>query len=215
METNTNTRSNYYDILEISPHCAQHEITTNYERLKTTYSGENPAIYSVFSQNEAREYLHMVEEAYSVLGNKTLRALYDEKIGQGLAKKENVSFDALQAESKTVFHEMPRKKGPSAKVVHAVDEKFENEIRERTEWDGAFLKKVREYKKIPVVKMSEITKVGAFYISAIEALEPQNLPAAVFVRGYIVQLAKTLGLNEKNVADSYMKLYRQKIEHQK
>jgi curved DNA-binding protein CbpA len=210
----TTSRFSYYDVLELSPHCAQHEITTAYERLKATYSGDNPAIYSVFSENEARDYLQMVEEAYSVLGNKTLRALYDEKIGQGLSKKENISFEALQAESKTVFNEAP-KKISSFKISHKVDEELEKEIKTRTEWDGAFLKKVREYKQVSLEKMSEVTKVSSFYINAIEAMEPQNLPATVFVRGYVGQIAKTLGLNEKAVADSYMKVYRQKIGSEK
>lgn len=206
----TTTRFNYYDILEISPHCAQNEITTAYDRLRSTYSGENPAIYSIFSESEAREYLHMVEEAYSVLGNKTLRALYDEKVGQGLKSKESVSFDTLQAESKTVFNEVP-KKISSFKIKHVVDEKFESEIKSCTDWTGEFLKKVREYKAVSLEKMSEVTKISSFYISAIEAMETQNLPAVVFVRGYVGQIAKTLGLNEKAVCDSYMKIYRQKI----
>ncbi len=206
----TSNRFSYYDILEISPHCPQHEITTSYERLRSTYSGENPAIYSIFSENEAREYLHMVEEAYSVLGNKTLRALYDEKVGQGLKTKESVSFDTLQAESKTVFNEIP-KKVSSFKINHKVDDAFEAEIKSRTDWDGEFLKKVREYKAVSLERMSEVTKIGSFYINAIESMEPQNLPAVVFVRGYVGQIAKTLGLNEKTVCDSYMKNFRQKL----
>ena len=210
----TNHRFSYYDILEISPHCAQHEITTAYERLKLTYSGDSPAIYSVFSETEAREYLKMVQEAYSVLGNKTLRALYDEKIGQGLSKQENISFEALQSESKTVFNEFP-KKISSFKISHKIDEAFESEIKAATEWDGPLLKKVREYKEVPLDRMSEITKVSSFYIKALEEMQVENLPATVFVRGYVAQVAKTLGLNEKSVADSYMKLYRQKINPEK
>lgn len=207
----TNTRFSYYEILEINQHCPQHEVTTAYDRLRSTYSGENPAIYSIFSEVEAREYLHLVEEAYSVLGNKTLRALYDEKVGQGQKTKGNLSFETLQAESKTVFNETA-KKISSFKIQHLVNEQLENEIKSCTEWTGAFLKKVREYKSVPVERMSEVTKISAFYINAIEAVEPVHLPAVVFVRGYVGQIAKTLGLNEKLVCDSYMKIFRQKIE---
>ncbi len=210
----TRTKFNYYDILEINPHCPQHEVTTAFERLKSTYSGENPAIYSVFSQDEARQYMHMVEEAYSVLGNKTLRALYDEKIGQGLNKRENVSYEALQAESKIVFNELP-KKVSNKPAVYNVDEALEKEIKEQTEWEGTFLKKIRDYKQITLQRMSETTKVSSFYIAAIEGMQTQSLPAVVYVRGYVGQIAKTLGLNEKSVCDSYMKIYRQKLEVEK
>jgi cytoskeletal protein RodZ len=37
-------------------------------------------------------------------------------------------------------------------------------------------------------------------------MDPQNLPAPVFIRGYVVQMSKMLGLDEKKVADSYMKV---------
>jgi cytoskeletal protein RodZ len=36
-----------------------------------------------------------------------------------------------------------------------------------------------------------------------------NLPAQVFIRGYVVQISKLLGLDEKRVADSYMKLLKE------
>ena len=86
-------RYNYYDVLEISPFCAQHEITAAYEKAKSTYSGDNQAIYTMFSEEEARDLLRLVEEAYAVLGNKTLRALYDEKLGHSPAKKVDVSYE--------------------------------------------------------------------------------------------------------------------------
>jgi len=35
-------------------------------------------------------------------------------------------------------------------------------------------------------------------------MSPADLPAPVFVRGYVVQLARLYGLNERIVADSYM-----------
>ena len=39
-------------------------------------------------------------------------------------------------------------------------------------------------------------------------MEPGNLPAVVFVRGYVVQIAKAMGLDDKKVADSYMKNFK-------
>ncbi len=209
METN---RFNYYDILEVSPHCAQHEVTSAYEKAKLTYSGENPAIYTIFSEQEARELMKLVEEAYSVLGNKTLRALYDEKIGQGVFRRDDLSFETLKAQSKTLLPEQP-KKSPS-KNEYKIDESFENEIKAQSDWTGSFIRKVREYKNIPLERMSETTKISAFYINSIEKVEPKGLPASVFVRGYVSQIAKVLGLDEKKVCDSYMKHYKEALEKQ-
>ena len=204
------TRFNYYDILEVSPHCAQHEVTSAYEKAKNTYSGNNPAIYTIFSEDEARDLLKLVEEAYSVLGNKTLRALYDEKLGQTGIRREDLTFENLKAQSKVQQPELPKK--PQGKIEYKTDEKFEQEIKARTDWNGEELKKVREYKNIPLERMSETTKISAYYINAVEKMDAKSLPAPVFVRGYVGQISKFLGLDEKRVCDSYMKHFKIALE---
>lgn len=207
MET---TRFNYYDILEVSPHCAQHEVTSAYEKAKSTYSGENPAIYTIFSENEARDLLKLVEEAYAVLGNKTLRALYDEKLGQSGVHSSDLSYESLKTQSKTQMPEPP--KSPFAKIEYKTDPQIEEEIKNQTDFTGGFLKRVREYKNIPLERMSEITKISAYYISSIENMEPKHLPAAVFVRGYVSQISKVLGLDEKKASETYMKHFKEALE---
>jgi curved DNA-binding protein CbpA len=214
MPASQSSNYNYYDILEVSPHCAQHEVTVAYEKAKLTYSGDNPAIYTIFSDEEARDLLKLVEEAYSVLGNKTLRSLYDEKLGQLTFSKESVSFAALTAQSKATYPEMPAKTA-NTRIEYQIDATFENEIKAQEEWNGGFLTKVREYKKIPVPRMSEITKISAYYINAIEREDSKNLPASVFIRGYVGQIAKVLGLDEKKVCDSYMKAFKESLEKTK
>ena len=202
------TRYNYYDILEINPHCAQHEITKAYEKARLTYSGANPAIYTIFSEEESREFLKMIEEAFSVLGNKTLRSLYDEKMGNSTAnQKEDVSYESLKMQSQVIVPDL--KKPTPLRPEYSIDEKTESEIGAQQEWDGAWLKKVREYKKLPLEKMSDVTKISAYYINALEKMDSKSLPAPVYVRGYVSQFAKTLGLNEKVVCESYMKKYKE------
>lgn len=207
METTENavSRYSYYDVLEVSPLSPQHEITTAYERARATYSGQNPAMYTIFSPAEARELLRLVEEAYAVVGNKALRALYDEKLGNGRAHSVEISLDSLQVESKSrsAANMLPKK--PKAFILeYPVDDKFEEQLKSTTEWTGEQLKKVREYKHVSIEKMSEITKVSAFYLNAIEAVDAAHLPARVFVRGYVAQICRVLALNEKAVCDSYM-----------
>jgi cytoskeletal protein RodZ len=41
-------------------------------------------------------------------------------------------------------------------------------------------------------------------LNAVENEDKKNLPAPVFVRGYITQIAKVLGIDGKKAADSYM-----------
>ncbi len=198
-------KSNFYEILELNTNSAQHEITTAYERVKNTYSGYNPAIYTIFSDQEARELLSMIEEAYSILGNKTLRSIYDQRLlGQSKINPEDLTYDSILNASRLIFQES---KVDTKKISFVRNEVVEQEIAECAEWTGEMIRKVREYKNVTLERLSEIIKVNSYYIKAIEAMTPNNLPAPVFVRGYVLQMAKELGLNSKNVADSYMKNY--------
>lgn len=203
-----NSQYNYYEILELSPNAAQHEITTAYERARKTYSGDNPAIYTIFSDKEARELLKLIEESYSILGNKTLRTIYDQRLLGKARDPQDLTYDSILTASRQNFPE-PKKieEGPS----HKIDEAYESSCRSKSDWTGQDLKSYREYKGLSLEKISEKTKVNAFYVQAVESMDPQSLPAQVFVRGYVVQLSKCLGLNDKIVADSYMKTFKQKV----
>lgn len=200
-------RHNYYEILELSTSAAQHEVTTAYERARVTYTGENPAIYTIFSEHEARELLTLIEEAYAVLGNKTLRTIYDQRLFGGTMPASDLSYQSILTASKTLF---PEPKKEEKNPTYTKDDKYEEEIKNRTDWDGEELRKVREYKGVEISRMADKTKINSYYITAIEAMDPKNLPALVFVRGYVIQMSKLLGLNDKVVADSYMKAYKAK-----
>lgn len=198
-------KHNYYEVLELPTNAAQHEVTTAYDRAKRTYSGENPAIYTVFTDVEARELLGLIEEAYSILGNKTLRSIYDQRLLSNSYSVEDLSYGSILGASKQYF---PEPKQQQQKPQYQKDESLEKEIIDRKDWDGTFLKRVREYKGQSVERLSEKTKINPFYIQAIEKMDAKSLPAPVFIRGYIVQIAKELALNEKKVADSYMALFK-------
>lgn len=199
------SRYNYYEVLELTANAPQHEVTTAYERARATYSGENPAIYTIFSEQEARELLTVIEEAYQVLGNRNLRGIYDQRLLSGKFALSDLTYSSIMEASKQVF---PEPKADKSAPSYKKDETFEKELMNQENWDGALLKKVREYKQISVQRMSEITKINGYYVTAIEAMDAKNLPVVVFVRGYVVQIAKALGLDEKKVADSYMKNFK-------
>lgn len=199
-------RYNYYELLELPAGAPQHEVSTAYERARNTYSGENPAIYTIFSEHEAREFLVMIEEAYQILGNKILRNIYDQRLLSGQSSLNDLTYiSIIEASKQAIPAEV---KAEKKEVPYQKDSAFESEIQAQENWTGDYLKKVREYKQISTQRMSEITKINSWYVTAIEKVEPGSLPAVVFVRGYVVQIARALGLDDKKVADSYMKTYK-------
>ncbi len=73
--------------------------------------------------------------------------------------------------------------------------------------DGRYLRSVRESQQLGVDTLSANTRIAARYIEAIEANAFDRLPAAVFVRGYLREIAAALDVDEGALVEGYMALY--------
>lgn len=224
---------NYYEILEVSPDAPGYEIQKAYQRAKATYSADSPALYSMFSREEATELLRMIEEAYTVLSNHALRKTYDESLAgkTATARRHNDHSPVLEPEPVESQHKalpdfpvpeavpvshkfdrpgakLPPGMGKTGASTYRIDTNIEDEIAAMTEFDGPCLQKIRLYKNISLERMSDLTRVSRTYLTAIEDNDYTSLPAAVFVRGFVVHMARILGLDENKVAASYMKMFK-------
>ncbi len=81
-------------------------------------------------------------------------------------------------------------------------------ITQESEFRGSFLRKIRECLGITLDELAEFTKISQTYLNCLEEEEFESLPAAVFVRGFVVQVAKALKLPHEKVAEHYMAHYR-------
>lgn len=250
----------YYDVLEINPQASDTEVRMAYQRAKTTYSQDNPALYSVFTKEETRQLLLLIEEAYTVLSNAVTRRAYDQKLQNVTSPSEHPANDFMnqamggsqtpastsapshtssrgQTNSSAIEKSTPsvtispvdpsmsiandgRDVGPVRTIpnsintpaghgrsfagVYPINASIEDSIQSESQTDGQFLKKVREYKKIELDQLSERTRISKAYLSAVEANDYSNLPAAVFVRGFIIQMSRALGIDENKTAKGYM-----------
>ena len=82
------------------------------------------------------------------------------------------------------------------------------EVTPDTEFSGALLRRLRESAGADLQALAEITKVRRHYLEAVEEHDFDALPAAVYVRGFVTEYARALGLDPQRVAQSYMALYR-------
>jgi curved DNA-binding protein CbpA len=89
-------------------------------------------------------------------------------------------------------------------VQYEVNEEFENRIQNATEFSGAFLKEIREYKNVTIERLSEMTRIMKAYIIHLENEDFTKLPASAYIRGFIFQYAKHLKLNPDLVCQSYV-----------
>jgi len=216
----------YYDILEVSALAPHHEIIKAYHKAKATYSPDSPALYSMFSKEEAVELLQLIEEAYLVLGNAAKRREYDEKISKNRFE-QNKELPDFPSPSELVtaveIQQMRKSQGTeiapstteksgavpdgfkrSRLSVYEVNQEIETEITNCKNFDGAMLRKIRTYKNINLDQMAKETRISRTYIAAVETNDVDALPAPVFVRGFTIQIARILGLDEDLVSSSYM-----------
>jgi curved DNA-binding protein CbpA len=87
-----------------------------------------------------------------------------------------------------------------------------SEIAGETEWRGPTLRRIRELRRYSLDDVAQITKISKTYLQAIEEELYDKLPAPVFVRGFLLQLAKTLKIPTEPVAQAYMARYRKRPE---
>ncbi len=71
----------YYEVLDVAPGATRLQIREAYIRLRSTYSSGSHALYSLVSDEEARDALDKIEEAYRVLDDESQRKDYDVSIG--------------------------------------------------------------------------------------------------------------------------------------
>ncbi len=219
----TKDSRNYYEVLEIPTNASQDEIYNAYNKAKNSYNSDNLALYSLMSAEEAQQALQLIEEAYSILHEPIKRAEYNRikgfQIGHSIPQSDShFTFQSNTPTNPQQNHSSDfdfQHKSRSAYISslstnhqfalqYQEDPAFEEEIESATMFNGEFLQKIREYKQVSIERMSQMTKISKTNLKRLEADNFSELPADVYMRGFVSLYAKHLKLNAKLVATSYM-----------
>jgi len=141
-----------------------------------------------------------VELAYRVLSDENTKRDYDaglESDDFGLEQDDELALDLSFAES-------AQPGNSSVDLVAAEIESFDDVTDEDGAWNGARLRRARLRRGIDVEKIADVTKINPTYLHFIENDQYEDLPARVYVRGFVVSYARCLGLDAERVASSYL-----------
>jgi hypothetical protein len=72
------------------------------------------------------------------------------------------------------------------------------------EVNGQVLRKLREARGLSVDELAELTKIRRPYLQAIEEQDLENLPARVYLRGFLTQIARALRVDKARLAEGYV-----------
>ena len=184
-----------YEVLGLSRTATDEEIRRAYKSQREVYASGSIATSSLLDPEQLRTAQARLEEAYDTLLDAMRRRAYDLS-----------TFPESSAPSSNVASKKPRAAAAEQALLRA---ELAREIGPDTEFSGATLRKVREAQGVELVEISERTKIGRLHLAALEDETWEALPAEVYVRGFLVELAKFLKLDPAQVQRTYLRRMRE------
>jgi flagellar biosynthesis protein FlhG len=189
------TEATHYELLWTHRGATDEEIRRAYKRQREIYQTASLPLTSLVGENQLLSEQARIEEACDTLLDPVRRRAYDLSTFPDDGDEEpvrNPAVDAaLAAERAMLRQELAR------------------EINAETEFTGRLLAKVREAQGIEIEEISQHTKIASAHLRAIEAESFEDLPALVYTRGFVQQVAKYLQLDPSQVSRTYLRRMRQ------
>ena len=215
---------NYYELLEVDPQAPRPAIVDAYDRAQAAFASDSLATYTLCTPEEARLILGRAETAFRVLVDTRKRRLYDQWL-QALARGETVpplrfahqakdtgAMTDREAEGTPRVDGRERPPGAPSAPGHETpplssDQRVNDILASGCQCDGSVITRVREARGATLQQISSSTKISSTNLQFIEEGNFASLPPPVFLRGFLQQIARYLGVDARWVVDGYMTRY--------
>ncbi len=182
-----------YDVLGVSRGASDEEVRRAYKRQRELYAPGSLPLVSLIGEAQVRAQLARIQEAYDTILDPVRRRAY------------NIS----------TFPETEQEDQPAGSMrqhltpdLLALQTELAREIHPETDFTGELLRKVRESQAIELGEISECTKITVPHLAALEAERYDELPAEVYVRGFVQLVARQLKLDPAQVVRTYVRRMR-------
>jgi hypothetical protein len=186
-------RGSFYAILGVDPAAGAEQIERAYRHLVELYGDVALATYSLVDADEARQIRVHLREAYEVLRDPVRRLEYDARHGLITAGAGLPVVPRPTAENRL---ERPATAAPAR--PRAEPQLLPQPV------TGAALRAFREQGGITLREIAESTKISLRYLEYIEADRHAALPAPVYLRGFLQEYARAVGLEPRRTAEAYL-----------
>ncbi len=180
-----------YDALGVARTAADDEIRRAYKRQREIFREGSLPVASVLSSAVLQKEQARIEEAHDTLLDPVRRRAYDLST---YPDDPRAQIGPARGDSSAAAAELLMLQAELAREINA-----------ETQFNGALLRKVRESQGIELTDIAQRTKISLAHLSAIEGECLGDLPAPVYVQGFVREVAKYLKLDPTQVAKTYMR----------
>ena len=192
----TDDPATLYAVLGVTRTASDEEIRRAYKRQREIYATGGLATVSLLGGDQLTAAQRKLDEAYETLLDPVRRRAYD------LSTFLEPAAEVLSA----------RATRPAVAAEHLMlQEELQREIGPDTEFTGALLRKVRESLGLELLDISAKTKIGRSHLEALEEERYDELPALVYTRGFLGELAKQLRVDPMQVQKTYLRRMREEL----
>jgi flagellar biosynthesis protein FlhG len=188
----------HYEILATEPGVSDEEVRRAYRAMKEIYASGSPVVAGLYDDGELAALHARANAAHDTLFAPERRRVYD------LALPEADLARAVRAAAQSGRRATL---GAGGRQADDRQEPPEPAIEIGDEVTGALLRKIREARGIELADIAQRTKISERHLRAIEDERFKDMPAAVYVRGYVIEYARSLRIDAQRTAESYLRRF--------
>ena len=201
---------NYYEILETPINASTFQIRQAYKEALSIYDIDSSISYSFFSEEESKEILGRIEEAFSTLIDQEKRELYnktlirEKKIDPSSLKKKRQKVPTPLFSSKTpggaTFSKIIKKRIKDKDLKKAGEAILSKDM-----ISGDDLKQLRKTFGVKIEDLFEVTRITVSILEAIENDDFETLPSTIYLKNFLKAYAELFKIDSKKIIDGYIK----------
>jgi flagellar biosynthesis protein FlhG len=191
----------HYELLEVPPTASFEDIRRANRRIRDIYGTESIAVSGLYDPASLEAVHRRLDLAYTTLMDAAKRKEYD-----GELFPDGVPMPVNPPSETAPIARAPTNKPDDPATLAARPPM--PPIGPRTEFTGPLLRQIREAVGVELREIAERSKIGMAYLQALEGEVFAKLPAPVYVRGFLAEYARALGLDAERVKQTYLERYR-------
>jgi flagellar biosynthesis protein FlhG len=181
---------NHYEVLGLDSLASRERVDKAYRFHIELYDDAALATYSLLDPEEVRAARLRIQEAYDVLSDPVRRREYDVSLGLAVPGEPLLRIDSARPAAIAEAEPAPPHPGRRERLAGPVT--------------GTALRRFREEHGISLHEIATISKVGVRFLEYIEQDRHSDLPAPVYLRGFLQEYARCVGLDPQATAEAYL-----------